>query len=110
MGHTQDVTQWSSLYDAFEETAQAFEGRIDFVFANAGISQMTDFRQSHPQHYATNSTSVKDLKSIPPNLAVMEVNLTGVLYTIHLALAYFRQQEPDADGWRGKIVATGSTA
>lgn len=106
----QDVTDWNCLYRAFKTTTEAFGDRIDYVFANAGISQMSDMRQSDPNHFATNKTSVDDLASAPPNLAVMNVNLTGVLYTVYLALAYFRRQQPDADGWRGKIIATGSTA
>lgn len=106
----QDVTSWDSLYQAFKSTTEAFGNRIDYVFANAGISQMTDMRQNNPSHFATNSTLVEDLATSPPNLSVINVNLTGVLYTVYLALAYFRRQEPDVDGWRGKIIATGSTA
>lgn len=71
---------------------------------------MTDMRQNDPNHFATSTTSVEDLAKAPPNLSVINVNLTGVLYTVYLALAYFRGQQPDADGWRGKIIATGSTA
>lgn len=106
----QDVTGWDSLYQAFKATTDAFGNRIDYVFANAGISQMTDMRQSDPNHFATSAASVEDIAKAPPNLAVIDVNLTGVLYTVYLALAYFRTQEPDENGWRGKIIATGSTA
>jgi NAD(P)-dependent dehydrogenase (short-subunit alcohol dehydrogenase family) len=38
------------------------------------------------------------------------VSLIGNLYTIWIALAYFREQGPDHLANRGKIVATGSTA
>ena len=40
----------------------------------------------------------------------MEINLTGILYTTYLALAYFRQQDKNADGCRGRIVLTSSNA
>lgn len=106
----QDVTSWSSLYQAFKATTESFGPRIDYVFANAGISQMRQLREANSSHFATNSTSVDDLADSPPDLTVINVNLTGVLYTVYLALAYFRRQEPDANGWRGKIIATGSTA
>jgi NAD(P)-dependent dehydrogenase (short-subunit alcohol dehydrogenase family) len=47
----------------------------------------------------------------PPDLRVIDVNLTGTLYSVYLALAHFRAQEPDAQsGWCGKFVATASTA
>lgn len=71
---------------------------------------MSKLRDTNPTHFATNATPVEDLVNSPPDLSIINVNLTGVLYTVYLALAYFRRQEPDADGWRGKIVATGSTA
>lgn len=71
---------------------------------------MTGMRQTDPTHYATSSTKVKDLAGRPPNLSVIDVNVTGALYTVYLALAYFRQQEADGAGWKGKIIATGSTS
>lgn len=46
---------------------------------------------------------------VKPNLAVIDIDLTGVLYTIALAIQQFRRQEPvpwsnDAKGlYRGKI-------
>lgn len=62
----------------------------------------------------------------PPDLRLMEINLLGVMNTVHLALgtsfpsqeeqdvdaraAYFRANEPDANGFRGRIVAAASTA
>lgn len=71
---------------------------------------MRNFRTSEPTHFTTAATSVQDLAATPPDLTVIEVNTKGSLYTIHAALAYFRAQTPDQDGWRGKIVCTGSSA
>lgn len=72
---------------------------------------MREMRSSDPTHFATTAhSSLDDLSSRPPSLAVIRVNLDGVLYTLHAALAYFRQQDKDQDGWRGKFVATGSNA
>lgn len=124
-----NVTEWSSICNLFAHTYKTFGPRIDFVvrpfclrlrsvadtilrqFANAGIAQMREMRSSDPTHFATTAhSSLDDLSSRPPSLAVIRVNLDGVLYTLHAALAYFRQQEKDQDGWRGKFVATGSNA
>jgi NAD(P)-dependent dehydrogenase (short-subunit alcohol dehydrogenase family) len=104
------VTSWESQCEAFKSTTEIFGPRIDYVFANAGISQMTAPRQNDPTHYAISSKTVEEIADSPPDLSVINVNLTGVLYTVYLALAYFRRQEKDNHGWRGKIVATGSTA
>ena len=46
----------------------------------------------------------------PPDLKVIEVNAIGACYTVYAALAYIRKQDKDNDGWRGKIVVTGSSA
>lgn len=71
---------------------------------------MNAFHASDPGHFATRAVKPSDLATCgPPDLKVIEINTTGTLYTVHLALAYFRAQEP-VDGWRGKIVVTGSNA
>lgn len=79
-------------------------GRVDFVFANSGIAQMRQMRANDPTYFAT--TKHDDLESLEkrkPDLKVIDVNLNGVLYTCHAALAYFRAQELDSDGFRGKV-------
>lgn len=72
---------------------------------------MKEMRSSDPTHF---STAVHDdlstLADRPPSLKVIEVDLHGVLYSLHAALAYYRKQDKDADGWRGKFLATGSNA
>lgn len=129
-----DVTSWASVCEVFQYSYLKFGERIDYVvccvstlsstrydllidfsplrqFANAGIAQMKEMNSSDPTHFATAAPS--DLTTLidrPPSLAVIKVNLDGVLYCVHAALAYFRKQEKDKDGWRGKIVCTGSNA
>ncbi|GAA6042714.1 hypothetical protein JCM8097_005541 [Rhodosporidiobolus ruineniae] len=106
-----NVTDWASVCKLFSFAWEKFNQRIDFVFANAGISQMREMRASDPSHFATfDHPELETLPDRPPTLAVIRVNLDGVLYTLHAALAYFRRQEKDQDGWRGKFVATGSNA
>jgi NAD(P)-dependent dehydrogenase (short-subunit alcohol dehydrogenase family) len=124
-----DVTSWISVTSVFAFSYKTFGKRIDYVFANAGvrpypslgkmakteirwqIAQMREMRSADPTHFGC--AKIEDLSTLEdqaPNLKVMDVNMTGVLYTIYAALAYYRQQEKDSDGWRGKIVATGSNA
>lgn len=106
-----NVTEWDSQVALFEFSYATFGPRIDYFFANAGIAQMREIRSSDPTHFA--SAQINDLATLagnPPNLSVVRVNLDGVLYSLYAALAYFRKQEKDSDGWRGKFVATGSNA
>ncbi|BGP20880.1 hypothetical protein JCM10213_003378 [Rhodosporidiobolus nylandii] len=106
-----NVTDWPSICALFAFAYKTFSERIDYVFANAGISQMREMRSSDPSHFATfDHPELETLADRPPTLAVIRVNLDGVLYTLHAALAYFRRQERDKDGWRGKAVLTGSNA
>ncbi|GAA5935810.1 uncharacterized protein JCM15063_001811 [Sporobolomyces koalae] len=107
-----DVTSWASVCEVFEFAYLKFGRRIDFVFANAGISQMKEMNSSDPTHFSTFAppSDLSTLVDHPPALTVIRVNLDGVLYVVHAALAYFRKQEKDKTGWRGKIVCTGSNA
>ncbi|KAK4049708.1 hypothetical protein OIV83_003983 [Microbotryomycetes sp. JL201] len=105
-----DVTSWRSQVQLFAFAKKEF-GRIDFVFANAGIAQMRELRSSDPTHFATREhDSLEGLEDDEPDMRVIRINLDGVLYTMHAALAYFRSQDKDENGWRGKIVATASNA
>lgn len=77
-------------------------------------TQMTEMRSADPSHFGWEGTgedqTLDSLASRPPPLTVIRVNLDGVLYSLHAGLAYFRTQETDEDGWRGKFVATASNA
>lgn len=76
-----DVTDWQSQVNLFREAVKLSpHGGIDTVVANAGISEgkrafeePRDLDQANPP---------------PPDLAVLDVNLTGVAYTTYLALWY----------------------
>ncbi|ETI27613.1 hypothetical protein G647_00062 [Cladophialophora carrionii CBS 160.54] len=81
-----DVTSWSSQVRFFREaTRLSPHGGIDTVMANAGIADAEEqrlFEQQVPDY------SRLDGPAPPPRLRTYETNLTGVLYTAHLALSY----------------------
>lgn len=76
---------------AFEAAVSQF-GRIDLVFPVAGIAERRAFPNRGPHSEGFEK----------PDLAVIDVNLTAVLYTISLALQQFRRQEKNQRGFRGK--------
>ncbi|OCL09601.1 3-beta-hydroxysteroid dehydrogenase [Glonium stellatum] len=73
-----NVTSYALLSSAFENTFK-ISGRIDFVFANAGIVERDNF-------YAKYGNS-----EIPPepNQLSIDINLKAVVNTSYLALHYF---------------------
>lgn len=89
---TLDVTKWESQVAAFEKAVEHF-GRIDYVYPIAGIGER-DWLLSQP---AGNSGHF-----LQPDLAVMDVNTTGLLYTVALAVQQFKRQTLDEHGFRGK--------
>lgn len=83
-----DVTDWSSQVNLFKEAVRLSPHRgIDTVVANAGIVDST-FQLENPKDLDTADPP-------PPNLAVLNVNLIGVVYTTHLAL-YYLPRNPGA--------------
>jgi len=91
-----NAADWDSQLAAFEKAVDAF-GRIDYVFPIAGIGERKAIK---------NDPSAKKFEK--PDLATIDVDLNGVLYTSYLAIQQMRRQEKDDSGYRGKIVATAS--
>ena len=84
-----DVTDWQSQVQFFKDAINVSpHGGIDTVVANAGISDST-FAFETPESLDAPNPS-------PPNLAVIDVNLKGVLYTSHLALFYLARNPQSA--------------
>lgn len=84
-----DVTSWSSQLSFFEEAIKLSpHGGIDCVVASAGVSlsDQTLFFEK-PPNYHDHLAQGKPPPPAPP-LKILDVNLTGVLYTVHLAHAY----------------------
>lgn len=74
-----DVTDWSSQVQFFKSAVKLSpHGGIDCVVASAGIIDKAAEYE--------NPKGLDGRDPPPPNIAVMDINLTGVLYTTHLAL------------------------
>ncbi|KAK7549945.1 putative short-chain dehydrogenase [Phyllosticta citricarpa] len=88
-----DVTSWESLSAAFKEVIKQ-HGRIDHVFANAGIGPKTNLLRDNVDENG-------DLKE--PDHQVLDINLKSVMNTAALACHYFKK-----DSRGGSIVLTAS--
>ncbi|MBI3372738.1 MAG: SDR family oxidoreductase [Betaproteobacteria bacterium] len=99
-GECVDVTNRAALETAFESNCSAF-GRIDVVFANAGIG-------GGPGFLAGDGTRnlQRRIEDIPPEQwqRVMEVNLNGLFWTIQSAV---RQMKKHGGG---RIIVTSSVS
>ncbi|KAK7451383.1 beta-glucosidase A [Colletotrichum acutatum] len=110
--HHCDVSLWKEQTQAFSDVYDAF-GRIDIVFANAGIAEgianaLATIHSDAPQE---------------PNLKVVAVDLNGVIYcnlcmtsrlsspfvTVKLAIHYI-SKNPTCGSSRGSIIFTASDA
>jgi hypothetical protein len=85
-----DAASWNSQAKAFSQAVADF-GRIDYVYPIAGIGE----RVSIPNDPQATGFQM-------PDLTVLDVDLTGVLYTVSLAVQQFRRQEPGSNGLRGQ--------
>lgn len=90
-----DVTEWSDLLALFER-AKEIHGRIDHVYANAGISPRAN--------YLSTEVDEKGRLKEPASLT-LDVNLKGVINTATLGIYYMRQQ-PEG----GSVVISASVS
>ncbi|KAJ6574544.1 NAD-P-binding protein [Mycena capillaripes] len=95
-----DTTIWEDQMAAFQQATNAFR-RIDYVFANAGIAE-------HPWLLPFDPETAASRPMVKPDLATLDINLTGQLYTAALALQTFERQEIGPSGFRGKLILTAS--
>ncbi|KAI3551247.1 short-chain dehydrogenase [Colletotrichum filicis] len=89
-----DVTVWAEQIALFKKAKEIY-GRIDHVFANAGLGPRANY-------LSTEVDENGDLKE--PTHQLLDVSLIGVMHTATIAIYYMRQQ---AEG--GSIVINGST-
>ncbi|KAK8210408.1 hypothetical protein IWZ01DRAFT_278313 [Phyllosticta capitalensis] len=90
-----DVSSWQSLSAAFKEVVK-LHGRIDHVFANAGIGPRTNLLED-------NLDENGDLKE--PDHATLDINLKSVMNTAALAFHYMKK-----DSRGGSVVLIGSAS
>lgn len=88
-----DLADWKSQVDAFTQAVSAF-GRLDYVYGIGGVGE----RRFLPKPTSSTAESQFDM----PDLTVMDIDLTGVLYTVSLAVQQGRRQEPGPSGFRCK--------
>jgi NAD(P)-dependent dehydrogenase (short-subunit alcohol dehydrogenase family) len=94
--HRTDVTKYDEIATAFKAAFTKGDGRLDFVFANAGVIERSNI-------YEATSTSF----DVPPepDYTTVEINLKGCMNTAHIA-RHFIAKGPN----EGSIVMTGSCA
>lgn len=92
-----DTASWDSQLAAFQEALTFLGGRIDFVAPIAGIGE----KKWLPLPEQSNALAADEFQK--PDLSVVDIDLTGVLYTIALAVQQFRRQDAISSAeWRGK--------
>lgn len=98
--HKTNVSVYSDLAAAFQAVFQR-HARVDFVFANAGIIEKTNFF-GHLSEPVVNGAGIQngDSDDTPPqpDLGIIEANLNGVMLTSYLALHYFRRSPDHGKG------------
>ena len=91
-----DVTRWEDQLALFQEAARASPtGGIDAVVANAGVLETDNVITGKGFENPSGLDLDQDPRPPPPPLRCLAVNLTGVMYTVHLALYWLpRNEEP----------------
>lgn len=88
-----NVTSWTEQVSLFKACFQEY-GRVDHVFANAGIGASTSLMEEDVDENG-------DL--LPPKMDTFNVNLTGCMYTVKLGIWYLKKNEQG-----GSVVMTAS--
>jgi len=95
-----NVVNWDDQVALFELAFERY-GAVDIVIPNAGITE-TDNR------VCSGDLTVVNGKPVAPKLLTLDVNLTGVFYTVHLGVHYVKRNRAP-DSWKA-IVLIGSVA
>ncbi|KAF2818457.1 NAD(P)-binding protein [Ophiobolus disseminans] len=90
-----NVTSWKEQVELFKAAEKQY-GKIDHVFANAGIAPTVSLLEDDVDEHG-------DL--MPPNMRTMDVNLTGCLYTVKLGIHYLKKNPRG-----GSVVMTASVS
>ncbi|GAO52200.1 NAD(P)-binding protein [Saitoella complicata NRRL Y-17804] len=94
LGSDCNLTSWEEQAELFDNVKTLF-GRVDIVLAFSNASNSGQSFLSPPISYEPRK----------PDLAVLDNSFSGTLYTINLALHYFRTQEPLHErGHKGTVL------
>ncbi|KAJ5887743.1 hypothetical protein N7495_007784 [Penicillium taxi] len=93
-----DVSSWESQAAVFKKVYTE-RGRIDVVFANAGISERGNLL---PEEDVDEPSK--------PDLATLNVNFIGVIYSVRLSIFYMSKNAGSGSTSNGLIVCTASNA
>ncbi|KAL3461099.1 hypothetical protein BJX64DRAFT_278075 [Aspergillus heterothallicus] len=104
--HQTDVTKWSSIRNLFIRGFSHF-GRIDHVFANAGVGPRSNFLE---EHFDEDVGEGGEELLAPPDLRTLNVNLLGVINTVRLGVYYLRLRENDSALVSRGIIITASAS
>jgi NAD(P)-dependent dehydrogenase (short-subunit alcohol dehydrogenase family) len=97
-----DTRVWEDQASLFKTASERSPSRgVDIVLANAGITGLDSVFQDQSDPITG--------EPVKPNLAIVETNLIGALYTTKLALHYFSRQ-PEGPGRDRCLLMTSSIA
>ncbi|KAG4421448.1 hypothetical protein IFR04_005398 [Cadophora malorum] len=91
-----DISSWEEQASVFAEVYKQF-GSVDVVCANAGVSEIGKFLEKEDEGEGPRK----------PGLKTLDINLTGTLYSIKLAVYYMRK---NTSSQKGQIICTASNA
>ena len=95
-----DVRNWEDQKALFNAALRLSPSNaIDIVFANAGITGGDDNFEAEPDENG---------EPLEPDLTCIDINLKAVLYTVKLAMHYWR--EPPKEGQDRSLILTASLA
>lgn len=93
-----EVGSWSALQNLFNKAVE-LHGRVDHVFANAGIS-------GNRAKYFDDVFDETTGELLEPNSVTLDINLKAVINTTYLGMHHMRHQSPPG----GSIVCTASAS
>ncbi|KAJ6005382.1 hypothetical protein N7451_003326 [Penicillium sp. IBT 35674x] len=94
--HQADVSSYQQQAAVFDKVFTE-HGRLDFVFANAGIAQ------DPGAFFAAHETGIPP----EPNIdALVDTNLNGAIHTSYLAMHYFRRSPPETRRSRHLVLTS----
>ncbi|KAJ5106401.1 hypothetical protein N7456_003076 [Penicillium angulare] len=100
--HQANVTSYDEQGAAFDKAFNEHK-RLDFVFVNAGIAQNVNTMYTY---HDTTGIPPRPTPSSDGIEGVLDINLTGAVYTSYLAMHYFRRSPEETKGDRHLILTS----